>query len=56
MPKILEDCVKKKISQGVPESSAWAICIEALRSAGLIQRKGGEWVLTEKGKKRSRER
>lgn len=56
MPKILEDCVKKKIAQGMSEDSAWAICIAALRDAGLIKRQGDKWVLTEKGRKRSRSR
>lgn len=49
MPKILEDCVKK-VEKQKGADSAWAICIESLRSAGKIKQEDGKWVLTKKGK------
>lgn len=59
MPKILTDCVRDietKIKTGKMRkgSSAWGICIDRLRSAGLIKRgRGRHWSLTNKGKKRA---
>lgn len=57
MPKILTDCINEvqaKINAGkLPKgSSAWGICIDRLRSAGLIKKaKGRHWMLTPKGRK-----
>ncbi len=46
MPKELENCVKKLISQGKNKSSAYAICG---KSTGWVRKEGGGWKNTKTG-------
>ncbi len=51
MPKVLEDCVKRVMTQGRSKSSAFAICTASLQKSGSLKK--GTQELTDRGRKRN---